>query len=120
VDQAIIDKFNADMAQTSVSANDLLQLQLNTFRGYEQRLHTYAENLMLNLTVIPDNLTQLKKDTSTTVSIYAAVDNNMTTYINFLTAEVNAIIGGSVSFQLKWIANFLYSTFFCKILEWTQ
>ncbi|XP_059473378.1 uncharacterized protein LOC132195420 [Neocloeon triangulifer] len=92
IDQAIIDKFNADMNQTSVSANNLLQLQLNTFQGYEERVHTYEENLLVNLVAIPDNLVSLRKDTGTTLSITVAVDNNLTTYVNFLSAEVVGII----------------------------
>lgn len=92
-----IEKFKADMAQTSNSANNLLQLELNTFKGYEERLHTYAENLLVNLPLIPENLVQLKKDTSTTQSIYISVDNNMNIYKNFLSAEVFAIVGDSVS-----------------------
>lgn len=94
----MIIKFSADMAQTSDSANNLLQLEMNTFKGYEERLHTYAENLLVNLTLVSENLAQLKKDTGTTDSIYKTVDNNMNIYINFLIAEVVAIVGDSVSY----------------------
>jgi len=97
VEAMVIEKFRTDMAQTSVSANDLLQLELNTFRGYEERLFTYADNLLVDLSLIPENVVQMKKDTSTTNSIYLAVDNNLTTYINFLTMEVTAIVGDNVS-----------------------
>ncbi|CAB3367004.1 Hypothetical predicted protein [Cloeon dipterum] len=92
VDQAIIDKFVADMNQTEQSANNLLQLQLNTFQGYEERVHTYEENLLTNLPLIPENLVQLRKDTDTSSSIYMAVDNNLNTYINFFQTEVNAVL----------------------------
>ena len=93
---AVILKFRADMAETASSANNLLQLELNTFKGYEERLHTYAENLLVNLALVPENLDQLIKDTKTTDSIYQAVDNNMNIYKNFLTAEVIAIVGDNV------------------------
>jgi hypothetical protein len=101
-------KFRDDMTQTGNSANDLLQLELNTFKGYEERLHTYAENLLVDLTLVPDNLAQLTKDTSTTDSIYQAVDNNMSIYVNFLAAEVYAIVGDSVSI----ITNYHYIIWF--------
>ncbi|XP_059470216.1 uncharacterized protein LOC132193515 [Neocloeon triangulifer] len=94
VTSSIIDQFRSDMQQTDYYVNTFLRLQKDAFESYEARVHTYENNLLTNLPLIPENLAHLREDTNSTNSIFEIVDNNLTKEIYFLNSEVQSILSG--------------------------